>query len=190
MYSSALTTYDNILQSTKDSFNSNIGDNLNNLFGSSSTTFTVTTITFAKYSVPANGIFPYIYTKDGGSTIPGLAWSGVANAQSYAYFINHTNSTSSYYHYILKNIRYDVNILKDNDNGGGVVISNSFGVSGYSAPDISTTSQTYNFYIYALNSTTLSSTNVVDFQNEVEKYKIGVGSFQASYLNTKTMLRD
>lgn len=180
MYSSALNTYDGILQSTKDSFNQQIGDTLNNFLGGN--TGGVTTITFSS-TVINNGAIPFKYTKDGGSVLPGVSWTAVGSAQSYAYVINHTNSSMSTNHLLLKNIPSTVTSLTDGTLGGGVAITNSFGVDGYTGPEKLATSQTYNFHVYALKVSSINSTNALAFYSDLESNKVGVGSFTGTYVN-------
>lgn len=185
MYSSALNTYDSLLQSGRDSFNQNIGDTLNNFLGGGGGT-TITTITFSK-TVIANGTIPQKYTTLFGDVLPGVEWSAVSNAQSYAYVINQTNSSGSYQHLLLKNIPSTVTSLNDGSLGGGEALNNSFGVQGYTGADSSINSQ-LNFYIYALSVANISTNDTLAFYSELEKNKIGFGSFSGSYTNSTTLL--
>lgn len=185
MYSSALNTYDSVLQSGRDSFNQNIGDSLNNFLGGGGGT-TVTTITFSS-TVIVGGAIPQKYTTLFGNELPGVQWSAVSNAQSYAYVINQTNSSGNFQHLLLKNIPSTVTKLDDGSLGGGEALTNSFGVQGYTGPDSSLNSQ-LNFYMYALSVASISATDTLTFYSELEKNKIGFGSFSGSYTNSTALL--
>lgn len=185
MYSSALNTYDNVLQSAQAGFNANIGDNLNNLFGGDTQ---ITAIQFSKTSISNGQQIAYKYTKAGGNTAPGCTWSAISNVQSYAYVINHTNATSSYSHLLLKDIATSFTTIEDGILTVGTTLVNSFGVNGYTGPDASLTNQTYNFYVYGLSVATINSTEILQFYADLETYKVAVGSFSGYYSNTTTLL--
>ena len=77
--------------------------------------------------------------------------------------------------------------MNENSTAGGVAIVNSYGVTGYTGPEASTSQETYNFYVYAL-SAEISATSITDFYTQVEKYKMGVGSFSGVYSNSTLLV--
>ena len=94
MYSSALNTYDSMLQSAKDSFNSQIGDTLNQIISGGTTT--ISTITFVSKSFESGATIPYKYTKAGGNISPAVTWNAVSGVQNYAFVMN--RSLTCFFH--------------------------------------------------------------------------------------------
>jgi len=182
MYSSALSTYDNVLQGAQNEFNTQIAGNLNELLGG--TTSTTTTISFSQIAFTNNGVIPSIYTRAGGNKNPGCSWTAVQGAQSYAFIMNHTNSSGTYHHFLLENIPSGFTVITDGSLDGGQAIVNSFNIAGYVGPEVTSAPNTYNFYLYALSAATINSTSISDFYANCALYSMGVGSFTGTYMNT------
>lgn len=187
MYSSALNTYDSVLQSAKDSFNQNIENNLNTLFGNSGTT--LQTISFVSKPFD-NTVISYKYTLAGGNKNPGFSWTAIQSAQSYAFVMNHTNSSGSFTDFLVKNIPSGATQMTDGDLAGGSAVINDHGVFGYSGPELNNKNETntYKCYFYGLSVASINATTVKDFYVAIETYKVALGSFSGTYLNTTTTL--
>jgi len=171
-----------MLQSTKDSFNSQIGDTLNQVFNGG--TITISTITFITKSVESGAVIPYKNTKNGGNISPSVSWNAISGAETYAFIMNSTVKGSNF---LLKNIAKNTTFITENSTAGGVAVVNSYGFAGYSGPEASNSNVTYGFYVYALSAEIVAD-NLVEFYMEVEKYKIGMGSWNAVYGNSTLLV--